>query len=155
MAMAYLGTAPPMQDDIRTLRDEFLARVAAATELRALDEARVSSLGRKGAVTGLMKRLGTLAPERRRDAGVALNRLKDDIREAIDARARELEREDLERALDAERVDVTLPPRPRAEGGVHPVSQVTEEIVAVFCELGFAVAEGPRYRGRVVQFRGA
>ena len=132
-----------MQNEIDRIRDETLARVAAAADPRALDEVRVEALGKKGAITGLMKQLGGLSPDERREQGAALNRLKDEVQAAIDARKAVLERAALDTRLAAERFDVTLPPRPEGQGSVHPVSQVTDEVIAIFCEMGFAVAEGP------------
>ena len=132
-----------MDLDIGALRAELLGQLEAAGDLRALDELRVAALGRKGRVTELVQRLGALPPERRRDAGQAFNALKRDVEEALAARRAALEAAALESRLEAERTDVTLPPRERPEGRVHPVSQAAEEIVAIFADMGFAVAEGP------------
>jgi phenylalanyl-tRNA synthetase alpha chain len=132
-----------MDVDTGDLRNEILTRLAAAGDVRALEDLRVEALGKKGRVTELVKQLGSLPPERRRDAGQAFNALKREIEEALAARRALLDEAALEARLAAERVDVTLPPRERLEGRVHPVSQATEEIVAIFADMGFAVAEGP------------
>jgi len=132
-----------MQDKIDSIRDDVVGRIAAAADLRALDEIRVEALGKKGAITGLMKQLSGLGPDERRETGAALNRVKDAVQEAIDGRRAVLERAELDRRLAAETIDVSLPARPEAQGSVHPVSQVTDEVIAIFCEMGFAVAEGP------------
>ncbi len=132
-----------MEQERERLEAEFLAAIAAAGDLRALEEIRVAALGRKGKVTALAKAVGKLPPEERRAAGQAVNALKRSIEEAIARRRAELERIELEQRLQRERIDVTLPPRPRPEGRVHPVSQVTEEIIAILADMGFAVAEGP------------
>ena len=132
-----------MQNQIDSIKQNVLARVAAAEDPRALDEVRVEALGKKGAITGLMKQLGGLSPDERRETGAALNVLKDEVAGAIDARQAVLARAALDARLVAERIDVTLPSRPEAAGSVHPVSQVTDEVIAIFCEMGFAVAEGP------------
>ena len=129
-------------DDLEQLRSDLLARIAAAG-LDSLETLRVETLGRRGRVTALMKELGTLAPEDRRAAGQALNALKTAIAEAIDARRAALQAGALDSRLDAETIDVSLPPRPEPEGRIHPISQAIEEIVAIFCQMGFAVAEGP------------
>jgi phenylalanyl-tRNA synthetase alpha chain len=120
-----------------------LESVAQSGDLKALDDIRVGALGKKGSVTGLMKQLGKVDADMRRELGAELNRLKDSVADAIEARRSELERAELDRRLIEEYVDVTLPPRPELKGSVHPVSQVTNEIMAIFCELGFEVAEGP------------
>ncbi|TQF79060.1 phenylalanine--tRNA ligase subunit alpha [Elioraea sp. Yellowstone] len=132
-----------MIDDLAALRDETLARIEAAGDLAALDAVRVAALGRNGAVTALMKGLGAVAPERRKERGAALNALKDAIAAAIEARRAALEDAALDTRLAAERLDITLPPRPGAEGLIHPISRTIEEIVAIFGAMGFTVAEGP------------
>ena len=129
-------------DDLEQLRSDLLARIAAA-DLDSLEALRVEALGRRGRVTALMKELGTLAPEDRRAAGQALNALKSVLAEAIDARREALREGALDARLAAERIDVSLPPRPEPDGRIHPISQAIEEIVAIFCQMGFTVAEGP------------
>jgi phenylalanyl-tRNA synthetase alpha chain len=132
-----------MDVDIGHLKNEILGQLATAGDLRALDEIRVTTLGKKGSVTELVKQLGALPPERRRDAGQAFNALKREIEEALSARRTALEATALDARLEAERLDVTLPVRERPEGRIHPVSQAMEEIVAIFADMGFSVAEGP------------
>ena len=125
------------------LKDELLSQVNAASDLAALEEVRVTALGKKGRITGFMKELGGLSPDERRERGQQLNALKDEIAEAIDARKADLARAHLEARLKAERIDVTLPVRPETEGRIHPISQTIDEMVAIFAEMGFSVAEGP------------
>jgi len=128
---------------IDELRARLLAEVAAAATTAALEEVRVAALGRKGAITEQMKTLGQLAPDKRRGAGRAFNALKDEVADALAARKADLEAAELEARLAAERVDVTLPIRPQAEGRIHPLMQAWDELVAIFGEMGFQVAEGP------------
>jgi phenylalanyl-tRNA synthetase alpha chain len=132
-----------MDADISRLRDEILQGLANAPDPAALEEVRIAALGKKGRVTELTKSLGTLPAERRREAGQAFNALKREIEAALVARAAELEAAALTRRLEAERIDITLPVRERSQGRIHPVSQVAEEIAAIFADMGFAVAEGP------------
>src|SRR5918994_954146 len=132
-----------MDVDVERLERALLAEVAEAEDLRALEQIRVGALGKKGRVTDLTKSLGALEPEARRTAGQRYNQLKQAVAEAIATRRAALETTALDAQLLAERVDVSLPVRPIGEGRIHPVSQVTEEIVAIFGEMGFAVAEGP------------
>ena len=129
-------------DDLEQLRSDLLARIETAG-LDALETLRVETLGRRGRVTALMKELGTLAPEDRRTAGQALNALKTVVTEAMDARRAALESGALDARLSEETIDVSLPPRPEPQGRIHPISQAIEEIVAIFCQMGFTVAEGP------------
>lgn len=125
------------------LKDELLSQVNAAGDLAALEEVRVTALGKKGRITGFMKELGGLSPDERRERGQQLNALKDEIAAAIDGRKADLARAHLEARLQAERIDVTLPIRPETEGRIHPISQTIDEMVAIFAEMGFSVAEGP------------
>ncbi len=130
-------------DDLNALRDELLGAVEAAASTGALEELRVSALGKKGAVTARMKGLGQLPPEERRDAGQALNALKTEVSAAIERRKTALAGSALEERLARESVDVTLPARPGGLGRLHPISQTLDEIIAIFGEMGFAIAEGP------------
>ncbi len=131
--------------DLKDLESDVMASVAAAGDEAALENVRVSSLGKKGAVSERMRALGAMAPEARRAAGAELNEIKDRLTQAIEARRSELRAVSMTARLAAERVDVTLPvlPAPEVTGRVHPVSQVMDEILAIFADLGFAVAEGP------------
>jgi phenylalanyl-tRNA synthetase alpha chain len=132
-----------MDVDVERLQSALLSEVAAAPDLPALEQVRVGALGKKGRITDLTKSLGRLDPEARRAAGQRYNQLKDAVSDAIALRKGELESAALDAQLQSERVDVTLPVRPSPDGRVHPVSQVTEEIIAIFGEMGFQVAEGP------------
>ncbi len=129
--------------EVTELQASLLEEVAAADSLDALEAVRVSALGKKGRITEQMKGLGQLDGEARKGAGQALNRVKDAVQDAIAARQADLDAAALEARLAHETVDVTLPPRPRPDGHLHPVSQVTEECIAIFGEMGFTVAEGP------------
>jgi len=130
-------------DDLVRLQGDLMDAVAAAADVAALEAVRVRALGKKGEVTGLMKTLGGLDPERRKAAGQALNVLKDTLAAAIEARQADLAGAALDARLAGERIDVTLPARPDEIGRIHPISQTIEEMVAIFGEMGFAVAEGP------------
>ncbi len=132
-----------MSDDLQKLKDEMMSAVAAAGDMTALEALRVSALGKKGTITGQMKALGGLDPEARKATGQALNQIKDAVGQAIEARKAGFAEAELEARLAEERVDVTLPARPDATGHIHPISQTMEELVAIYGEMGFTVAEGP------------
>jgi phenylalanyl-tRNA synthetase alpha chain len=131
------------EQELDPLRKEILGAVETAESREALEEVRISALGRKGRLTALMKTLGTLEAEARRAAGAALNHLKADVEAAIAAASERLHRKDMEARLAKERVDVTLPVEIGGEGRVHPISQTIDELTAIFGEMGFKVAEGP------------
>src|SRR5437763_4955395 len=119
------------------------ADIAAARDEAALEAVRVAALGKKGAVSELLKSLGGMSPEERREKGPLFNGLRDRIAAAIAERKSALARKALDARLAFERIDVTLPARPEPRGTIHPVSQVQDEITAIFADFGFAVAEGP------------
>ena len=126
-----------------TLEKDILQQVAAASEEAALEAIRVATLGKKGSISEQMKLLGAMSPDERKVAGAALNVLKDKVTDAIAERKAVLQEAQLEQRLTSEKIDVTLPARAEPRGTVHPVSQVWEEVVQIFGDLGFAVAEGP------------
>src|SRR5476651_171398 len=129
--------------DIAALQSDILAQVAAAADEPALEALRVATLGKKGSVSALLATMGKLDPEERKVQGPKFNGLRDTVTEAIAARKIQLADAALEARLASETLDVTLPARPENSGTVHPISQVLDEVVAIFAELGFGVAEGP------------
>ena len=122
-----------------------LGAIAKAADLGALEEVRVAALGKKGRVSELMQTLGRMAPEERKSFGQAVNQLKERVGDALEAKRETLGRAAMSARLAAERADVTLPVRegPLAEGRIHPVSQVADEITEIFADMGFSIAEGP------------
>ena len=130
-------------EELASLRQRILGDLAGVADREALEQLRVSALGRKGEITQRMKALGALDGEARKEAGQALNRLKDEIQGAIDTAQRNLAEAELEQRLASEKVDVTLPVEHDRAGRIHPISQTIDEIVAIFGEMGFRVAEGP------------
>ncbi len=128
---------------LETLKSELLAAIDGAADMAALEAARVGALGKKGRLTELMKGLGELEGEARKSQGLALNQLRAAIEGALAAKKAALEAAALDAKLGAERIDVTLPPRPMPQGRIHPLSQCMEEVAAIFGEMGFTVVEGP------------
>jgi phenylalanyl-tRNA synthetase alpha chain len=128
------------QDQIGPLKESALAQLQAAADLAALEQTRVSYLGSHGMLTALMKQLGALPKEEKPSAGKAVNALKSEFEAAFSQRRAELE---LKAALPKEPVDFTLPGRRRIVGKLHPLTQVTEDIVRSFRKIGFVVADGP------------
>ncbi|MFP5469674.1 MAG: phenylalanine--tRNA ligase subunit alpha, partial [Alphaproteobacteria bacterium] len=122
---------------------EMLQAVSEAGDMAALESVRIAILGKKGALTELMKGLGAMSAEERKIMGPALNGAKDQLSAAIAARSQALHAQALDARLAQERIDVTLPARPEIRGAIHPVSQVIDEVIAIFGDMGFSVAEGP------------
>jgi phenylalanyl-tRNA synthetase alpha chain len=130
--------------DIDALEARLLDDIEAAGEV-ALEAIRVAALGKKGTISLQLKMLGSMSPQERQVMGPKLNGLKAAVTDAISARGRVLRRAEIEARLAREKLDVTLPvrPSPSETGRIHPISQVTDEITAIFADMGFAVAEGP------------
>ena len=129
--------------DPATLQSDTIARIEAADSLDALEAIRVDSLGKKGSVSLAMRSLGQLEGDARREAGQQLNAIKESITTALEARKSTLAEDALNEKLASETVDISLAPRPEAEGRIHPLSRTLEEVTAIFAEMGFTVAEGP------------
>jgi phenylalanyl-tRNA synthetase alpha chain len=129
--------------DLSKLQADLTARAAAAPDSGALEALRVEALGKSGSISELLKGLGGMSPDARREQGPLINGLRDAMAAAIAQRKAELEAAELDAKLAAEHVDLTLPPPPERRGHVHPTMQVMDEMIAIFAELGFALAEGP------------
>ena len=131
--------------DVSSLQSSILADIAAATDEAGLEAVRVAALGKKGSISALLATLGKMSPDERKVAGAAINAAKDAVGEALAARKAVLKEAALDARLKAETLDVTLPTPASAleTGRIHPISQVIDELTAIFADLGFSVAEGP------------
>src|ERR1700760_3142484 len=127
-------------EDIQPLKQTALAELQAAPDLAALEQTKGAWTGPNGKFTALMKQLGTLSKEEKPAAGKLINAAKVELESALVSRREELE---LKAALPKEPTDFTLPGRRRALGKLHPLTQVTDDIVRAFRKIGFAVADGP------------
>ncbi|MGH6986533.1 MAG: phenylalanine--tRNA ligase subunit alpha [Caulobacteraceae bacterium] len=132
-----------MADSIEDLETELSGALAAAADLAELEAARVAILGKAGRVTQLLKTLGTMDMEARRHQGPLFNGLRDRLQALYGERRSALEGAEMEARLAEGRLDLSLPAPPRRKGAVHPVMQVMEEMIAIFAELDFELAEGP------------
>ncbi len=129
--------------DLIALEAALTAQIAAAADPAALEAVRVAALGKTGAVSALLKSLGGMSPEDRQVQGPAINGLRDRVAATIASAKAALETARLDARLAAEAVDLSLPAPPRRKGSVHPTMQAMDEIISIFAEMGFAVAEGP------------
>ena len=130
-------------ENIDALKDEVAGAIDGAADLNVLENIRIAELGKSGRITGLMKSLGQMAPEERKAAGQSFNTLKNSVAELIDVRKMVLENAGIDARLIEEKIDVTLPARPETQGAIHPISQTIDEVISIFGEMGFRVAEGP------------
>src|SRR6202789_246155 len=129
--------------DIAALEQQILDDIAAASDQGALEAVRVAALGKKGKVSELLKSLGGMSAEERRINGPLFNGLCDHVTNIIAIRGATLPGEEMKVRLASERIDETFPARPEPQGTIHLVSQVLDEVTAIFADLGFSIAEGP------------
>ncbi len=129
--------------DIQSLSAQALADVASASTPDALEALRVALLGKSGSITAQLKSLGALPGDQRKTAGEAINRARDVIGDALTARKRALDDVALDARLATETIDITLPGRDGARGGLHPVSRTMERMADIFGRLGYELSDGP------------
>src|SRR5256884_6195328 len=131
--------------DLAKLESDILSQIAAAGDEAALEAVRVAALGKKGTISALLATLGKMSPDERKTRGAAINLAKDKVSQALTTRRDVLKSASLDARLASETIDVTLPVReaPAEAGRIHPLSQVMDELTAIFADMGFAVAEGP------------
>lgn len=129
--------------DLSQLEADLSGRIAAAPDLATLEAIRVEALGKSGSISELLKSLGKMSPDERREQGPKINGVRDAVATAIAGKKAQLETAELDAKLAAERVDLSLPPPPERRGRVHPTMQVLDEMIAVFADMGFSLAEGP------------
>ena len=141
-----------MLDELSELRERALKELEAVSDLTALDQWRINYLGRKGALTRILRSVGELPPEERPLVGRKANELKKELEEALAAKTEALKQEVFLRSLEAERVDVTLPGWPVGLGRLHLSTQTLREIYAIFAEMGFQVVESPEVEWDLYNF---
>ncbi|MEM7002600.1 MAG: phenylalanine--tRNA ligase subunit alpha [Pseudomonadota bacterium] len=141
-----------LEADIAELVSQAEQRLAQATDLAELDSARVEFLGKKGALTALLKGLGKLDAAERPAAGAKINAAKEVVNEHLEQRRDALKREQLAQQLSADAVDVTLPGRAEPQGGLHPVTQAMDRIAEIFAGAGYAVVSGPEVENDYYNF---
>src|ERR1700742_4196957 len=131
--------------DLVQLETEILTDVAAAGDEAGLEAVRVAALGKKGSISALLSTLGKMSPDERKTQGEAINLAKDPVTQALPGRRDILKNAALDARLASETIDVTLPLRetPVEQGRIHPLSQVMDELTAIFADMGFSIAEGP------------
>ena len=130
-------------EDIESLKTQILNNINVATDIKSLEDIRISSMGKKGTITEQMKQLGALPLEQKIEMGKKLNQIKTEIENALSEQKEILEKKALDEKLKNETIDITLPVRPETQGRIHPVSKIYEEVVAIVGQMGFEVAEGP------------
>ena len=133
----------PEDINVKAVRDSFIESLAGASTLQELDEIRVKFTGKKGTLTQLLRSLGKLPPEIRKETGQSLNTLRDEIENELVRAERKIRDSENEKQEASERIDVTLPVKGRISGAFHPVLQTMHEIADIMQGLGYSVASGP------------
>lgn len=132
-----------MKEELEKIREECQASLALARSESDLSELRVRILGRKGTLTQLLKRLGSLSEGDRREIGRQANEIKRELETRLEESLRRIREEERQETLRKEKIDVTLPGRRKGFGKKHPLTQILDEIIQIFMRLGFEVVEGP------------
>ena len=129
--------------DIKKLRDEFLKKIEESSSIENLSKIKSDLFGKNGLVANEFKKLGSIPPENKKQFASDLNAIKDELQNSISNKFNNLEIEQINKKLENEKVDITLPERSFLQGKIHPVSQAIDEISSIFSEIGFSVEEGP------------
>lgn len=141
-----------MKEKLTSMREAALTQIAAAPDLAALENLRVGYLGKKGELTAVLKQLGGLEAEARKEIGALANLIREDIGSAIEQRREALETKRLNERLLSERIDVSAPGRAALLGGKHPITKVLDELKDIFLGMGFSIAEGPEVESDYYNF---
>ncbi|HBQ86153.1 MAG TPA: phenylalanine--tRNA ligase subunit alpha [Syntrophomonas sp.] len=141
-----------MLDRLKEIKTTVEEKINQVTDIEALNELKVKTLGRKGDVTLFLRNLKNLSGEERARAGKTANEIKAALEQLIEEKAHEIARKEMETRLAGEKIDVTLPGLPFAHGGKHPITMVRDEIKSIFLGLGFSVAEGPEIESDYYNF---
>ncbi len=129
--------------DLKKIKDELLLKLKGKLNLLEVNQIKSDLFGKNGLVSSQFKKIGTIAETERKKFASELNVIKDQLRDLINLKIKEIENEEIREKLQKEKIDITLPERPFVRGKIHPVSQTIDEISSIFSEIGFSVEEGP------------
>ena len=129
--------------DLKKIKDEFLTKLKGKLNLSEINQIKSDLFGKNGLVSSQFKKIGTIAESERKQFASDLNFIKDELQDLINLKINEVENAEINKKLEKEKIDITLPERPFVRGKIHPVSQTIDEISSIFSEIGFSVEEGP------------
>ena len=132
-----------MKEKLALIKESALAAVAAANDEKAIEEIRVSVLGKKGELTAILKQMGGLSPEERPIVGQLANKIRAEIETAIDSAKKSFATESENKKLKEEKIDITMPSKPAKVGKLHPLNTVLNDMIDIFQSMGFDVVDGP------------
>ena len=129
--------------DIKKIKDEFLLKLKENLDLNQINQIKTDLFGKNGLISSQFKQLGKVTEEERKKFASDLNSVKDELQNLITTKINNIQIKEINQKLEKEKIDITLPERAFAQGKIHPVSQVIDEISSIFSEIGFSVEEGP------------
>ncbi len=129
--------------DLKKIRDEFISKLRGKLDLLEINQIKSDLFGKNGLISLQFKNIGSIAETERKKFASDLNIMKNELQDLISSKINEIENEEINKRLDKEKIDITLPERPFVRGKIHPVSQTIDEISSIFSEIGFSVEEGP------------
>ena len=129
--------------DLKKIKEEFLSKLKLKLDLSEINQIKSELFGKNGLISSQFKKIGTLAESERKKFASDLNVIKDELQDLINFKINEVENAEINKKLDKEKIDITLPARSFVRGKIHPVSQTIDEISSIFSEIGFSVEEGP------------
>ena len=129
--------------DLKKIRDEYLSKLKSRLDLSQVNQLKVDLFGKNGLITNQFKKIGSISDSERKVYATELNNIKVELQNLINSKINEIEISEINKKLQKEKIDITLPERPIIRGKIHPVSQTIDEISSIFSEIGFSVEEGP------------
>jgi len=129
--------------DLKKIRNEFVSKLKSKLDLSEINKIKSDLFGKNGFVSLQFKKIGTIVESERKQFASDLNIIKDELQDLINSKIKEIENLEINKKLEKEQIDITLPERPFVRGKIHPVSQTIDEISSIFSEIGFSIEEGP------------
>ena len=129
--------------DLKKIKDEFLSKLNGKLDISEINQIKSDLFGKNGLISTQFKKIGTIAESERKKFASDLNIIKDELQNLISSKINQLESAEINKKLEKEKIDITLPERSFVRGKIHPVSQTIDEISSIFSEIGFSVEEGP------------
>ena len=129
--------------DLKKIKDDFLLKLEKKLSLSEINEIKTNLFGKNGLISSQFKKIGSISESEKKKFASELNLIKDELQNQIDSKINEIQSEEINKKLEKEKVDITLPERAFVQGKIHPVSQTIDEISSIFSEIGFSVEEGP------------
>jgi len=141
-----------MKEEILKIKENSLQDIKKCEDLKQLTDVKVKYLGKKGELTALLRRMGSLSAEERPIIGGLVNELRDELNEKIEEKQKELKRKELLKKLETENIDVTEPSKKTNIGSFHPITQIINEVEEIFLGMGYEIADGPEVEKAIYNF---